>query len=118
MCMDWKIEFQPDAEQDLSLIFDHLFEVYQELGDDPRTAFNRASVRVLNIRDSALKLRKGPHRGTKREAFGNGIRNITIKRAIIWFSVDDDARLVRVLAFFFGGQNHHRHMLIRLLSKS
>lgn len=116
--MDWKIEFQTDAEQDLSLIFDHLFETYQELGDDPRLAFDRASNRVLDIRDSALKLKDGPHRGTKRESFGKGIRNLTIKQAVIWFSVDDDARLIRILAFFFGGQDHHRHMLTRLLNRA
>lgn len=115
--MDWKIEFQTDAEQDLSLIFDHLFEIYQELGDDPRTAFNRASDRVLGIRDSVLELKNGPHRGTKRDAFGKGIRNITIKKAVIWFAIDEDARLVSVLAFFFGGQDHQRHMLARLLNK-
>lgn len=116
--MDWKIEFQADAEQDLSLIFDHLFETYQGLGDDPRLAFDRASNRVLDIRDSALKLNDGPHRGTKRESFGKGVRNLTIKQVVIWFSVDDDAKLIHILAFFFGGQDHHRHMLTQLLMRT
>ncbi|MEQ1616787.1 MAG: hypothetical protein ABL883_00400 [Terricaulis sp.] len=44
-----------------------------------------------------------------------GLRSDTKDRAISYFTVDDDARLVRVLAVFFGGQDHQREMLKRLL---
>ena len=37
------------------------------------------------------------------------------RRAIYWFDVDEGRRTVRVLAVFFGGQDHIRRMLIRLL---
>jgi len=43
---------------------------------------------------------------------------LTIDRAIYWFDVDEAARKVRILAIFFGGQDHVRHMLVRLLRES
>jgi toxin ParE1/3/4 len=46
------------------------------------------------------------------------VRYLTIDRAIYGFDVDKAARKVRILAIFFGGQDHVRHMLVRLLGKS
>jgi toxin ParE1/3/4 len=86
--MDWKVEVQTRAEYDLTLILDHLIEAYQSFGDDLREAFDRASHRVLAIRDSALALGSVPYRGTKREEFGPEIRNVTVNRAVIWFDFD------------------------------
>lgn len=40
---------------------------------------------------------------------------MTIDRAIFWFDLDEAERVVRILAVFFGGQDHIRHMLRRLL---
>jgi plasmid stabilization system protein ParE len=45
------------------------------------------------------------------------LRHVTIDQAIYWFLVDEDALIVRVLAIFFGGQDHIRRMLARLLQK-
>ena len=42
---------------------------------------------------------------------------MSIDRAIYWFDVDEAARKVRILAVFFGGQDHVRHMLVRLLGR-
>lgn len=39
-----------------------------------------------------------------------------VDRAICWFTVDEPAETVRILAVFFGGEDHVRRMLIRLLS--
>ena len=33
----------------------------------------------------------------------------------IWFVLDEGQKIVRVLAVFFGAQDHIRHMLVRLL---
>jgi toxin ParE1/3/4 len=41
---------------------------------------------------------------------------VTKQRAVFYFDVDDDQRLVRILAVFFGGQDHQRAMLRRLLA--
>lgn len=40
--------------------------------------------------------------------------NSATRRAMFYFDVDDALRLVRVLAVFFGGQDHQRAMLRRL----
>ena len=45
-----------------------------------------------------------------------GLRHLTIDRAIYWFDVNEAEQRVRVLAIFFGGQDHVRHMLTRLLT--
>ena len=57
---------------------------------------------------------KSPHQGTLRTKMVPGLRSVTKDRAIFYFTVDDEARLVRVLAVFFGGQDHQREMLKRL----
>lgn len=113
--MVWKVEFQADAERDLGLIFDHLFETYQGLGESGAEAFDHAAERVSGIQESAIRLSANPYRGTKREAIGPDIRNITINKAIIWFQLDEANETIRVLAFFFGAQDHVRHMLRRML---
>lgn len=115
--MDWKLELSPDSERDLSLIFDHLFDTYKELGESDVEAFDHAAARVRGIQQSAASLSANPYRGTIREAFGTDIRNVTINKAIIWFQLDEIEKTIRVLAFFFGGQDHIRHMLRRLLSE-
>jgi len=113
----WTVEFAQASEHDLSLIFDHLFETYKDLGETENEAFDHAAERVMGIRDSAVGLCKNPYRGTKRDAHGPNIRNVTINKAIIWFQLDEERQTVRILAFFFGGQDHIRQMLRRLLEK-
>jgi plasmid stabilization system protein ParE len=44
-----------------------------------------------------------------------GLRHVTLGRAVIWFDVIEDKSNVRILAVFFGGQDHIRRMLARLL---
>jgi hypothetical protein len=45
------------------------------------------------------------------------LRHLTIDQAIYWFSVDEQTLTVRILAIFFGGQDHTRRMLARLLQQ-
>lgn len=113
--MAWTVEFQPQAQRDLELISDYLFRTYRDLGDDPEVAYSRMIDRVRSIRQSASDLKRNPYRGTKRNRIGEGVRNITINQAIIWFEIVEDTEKVLILAFFFGGQDHVRHMLKRLL---
>jgi plasmid stabilization system protein ParE len=115
--MAWTAEFAAEAEHDFGLIFDHLLEAYTALGDPLPAAFERAEARLEAIREAALTLASAPHRGTKRDAIAPGLRTVTIDRAVFWFDLDEKARKVRVLAIFFGGQDHQRHMLIRLLGR-
>ncbi len=113
--MAWTVEIAADAVNDLSLIFDHLLKNYMDLGEPDDVAFERAAARVTGIQDSVLGLAKNPYRGTLREEMGKNLRNITINKAIIWFQLDEERQSVRILAFFFGGQDHMRHMMRRML---
>jgi len=113
--MSFTIEFSSDSERDFELIFDHLFEVYLAFGESPEEALERAAQRIIGIRNSAERLTTFPIRGTLRDDVLPGVRFLTIDRAIYWFDVDENAKRVWILAIFFGGQDHIRHMLVRLL---
>ena len=113
--MRFAIEFSTDAERDFALIFDHLFESYLAFGEGTEEALNHAARRVMDIRKAADRLASFPLRGTERDDILPGIRFLAIARAIYWFDVDRTARKVRILAVFFGGQDHIRQMLVRLL---
>lgn len=113
--MRFAIEFSADAEDDFGLIFDHLFESYVTFGEGTDEALDHAARRVMDIRKAADRLARFPLRGTARDDVLPGIRFLAIARAIYWFDVDRTARKVRILAVFFGGQDHIGHMLVRLL---
>ena len=114
--MAWRIEFSADAEQDFSLIFDHLFESYLSFGDDRDRAFERAEKRLEEIIVSAENLCTAPRRGTLHDNILQGLRHVTIDQAIFWFDLDEEQKKVKILAVFYGGQDHIRHMLVRLLN--
>ena len=113
--MAFTIEFSANAERDFELIFDHLVQSYLDFGDSTAEALDRASARIERIRRTANRLGTAPHRGTLHDDMLPGLRHIAFERAIYWFQVHDAARKVRILAVFFGGQDHVRHMLARLL---
>jgi plasmid stabilization system protein ParE len=116
--MRFAIEFSADAEADIDLIFDHLFESYVAFGEPVEEALDHAAARVMQVRKAADRLASFPMRGTPRDDILPGVRLLAIGRAIYWFDVDQPARRVRILAVFFGGQDHIRHMLVRLLGGS
>ncbi|MBI3503283.1 MAG: type II toxin-antitoxin system RelE/ParE family toxin [Proteobacteria bacterium] len=113
--MPFAVEFSVESERDFDLIFDHLFESYLGFGESREEAFDHAAHRIMGIRKTADRLATFPARGTARDEVLPGVRHLTIDRAIYWFDVDEAARKVRILAIFVGGQNHVRHMLVRLL---
>ena len=116
--MPFTIEFSAESEHDFELIFEHLFESYVGFGESSEEALDHAAYRIMGIRQSADQLSTFPLRGTPRDDVLAGVRYLTIDRAIYWFDVDEAARKVRILAIFFGGQDHVRHMLVRLLRES
>ena len=113
--MPFVIEFSAESEHDFELIFDHLFESYVGFGESSEEALDHAAHRIMGIRQAADQLSTFPIRGTSRDDVLPGVRYLTIDRAIYWFDVDEAAKKVRILAIFFGGQDHVRHMLVRLL---
>lgn len=112
--MTYRIERSSPAERDLDAIFDFLIESYLYFGDDVARAFDRATARVERIKEDLRSLGRTPHQGTRDDQFSPSLRHVTKDRAVFHFTVDDDARVVRVLAVFFGGQDHQRAMLRRL----
>lgn len=114
----WTVDFAAAAERDFELIFDHLLQSYQELGDDFDTAFERAERRIGGIQSCASDLAKIPFQGTLRPDILPGLRFVRYDKAVFWFVAQEDRQIVQILAVFFGSQDHIRHMLTRLLSGS
>lgn len=112
--MPYRVERSADTDHDLAAIFDFLLNSYMEFGDERGEALGRAAARIEAIEAEMFALGDVPHQGTLRPDLLPGLRSVTKQRAIFYFDVDDDLRLVRVLAIFFGGQDHQRAMLQRL----
>ena len=117
MSKPFRVRWSRAAIRDVELIFDHLVESYQVLGDDPAEAFDRAVARAEAIKAEMRALGAAPFQGTLRNDLMPGLRFVTKNRAIYYFVADGDAHTVDILAVFFGGQDHQRHMLTRLLSR-
>lgn len=113
--MKYTVERASAIGRDLEAIFDFLIESYRSFGEDTQTAINSATERLEQIHTSMQSLGDAPHQGTLLPQPLPGLRSVTKDRAIFYFSVDDTKRVVRVLAVFFGGQDHQRRMLKRLL---
>jgi len=114
----FEIVFSIDAEHDFELIFDFLYESYFGYDEDIISALRQAEKKTQSIRMNAEKLVKHPYRGTLHDDLLPGLRHITMGRAIYWFDVLEDEAKVRILAIFYGGQDHHVKMLVRLLNDS
>ncbi len=115
--MTWRIEFASSAAQDFRLIYDHLVESYVAFGESTPEARDHARRRIDGILDDAVRLTDAPLRGARHDDLLPGLRHLTVGQAVFWFTVADDQGLIRVLAVFFGSQDHHRRMLIRLLQQ-
>ena len=113
--MAFHLEFSAEAERDFELIFDHLLRSYLGFGESLESALDHAETRVREIREAAGRISATPHRGERHDDILPGLRHLAISRAIYWFEVDEPLRTVRILAVFFGGQDHVRHMMTRLL---
>lgn len=115
--MPFVIEFSAKSERDFELIFDHLFESYLGFGENVEEALDHSMRRVLDIRKAADRLLTFPVRGILCDDILPGVRYMSIDRAIYWFDLDEVAGKIRILAVFFGAQDHVRHMLVRLLGR-
>lgn len=113
--MAFRVRFAADAERDFELIFGFLVDSYLSFGEAVETAIERAEERVQSIREDAESIAESPYRGTLHDDLLPGLRHVTLGRAIIWFDIVERSEEVRILAVFFGGQDHRRRMLARLL---
>ena len=115
--MVFRLEFSVEAERDFGLIFDHLLRSYLEFGESLESAIDHAETRIVEIRAAAERILTAPHRGERHDDILPGIRHLAIEGAIYWFDIDEAHETVRVLAVFFGRQDHVRHMMARLLEE-
>lgn len=113
----YQVEFSSGAENDFGLIFDHLLQSYIDFGESLDRAFEHAANRIMEIRSEAERIATAPYRGELHDDILPGLRHLTIGSTIYWFDVDETRQRIRVLAVFFGAQDHVRHMLIRLLAR-
>jgi toxin ParE1/3/4 len=113
----YAVEFAAELGRDFELIFDFLEKSYRGFGESSEDAMAHAAKRVEAIRAAAVGLGKTPHRGTRHPEMMPNLRHVTIDQAIYWYLVDEDTMTVRILAIFFGGQDHIRRMLARLLRR-
>ena len=113
--MSYKVERAVSVDRDLEAIFDFLTQSYIAFGESKSEAIDHAAARIEGIQDAMEALAKTPHIGTLRPDLLPGVRAVAQDRAIFDFETDDAARRVLILAIFFGGQDHRRTMLKRLL---
>jgi toxin ParE1/3/4 len=111
----WTVVFAADAAQDLALIEEHLVEAYRSFGESTAEASSHAERRVDQIITSSERLALAPFRGEPHDDLLPGLRHLAFDQAVLWFQIDSSLQLVRVLAVFFGGQDHQRRILLRLL---
>ncbi len=110
----YRVERALATDRDLEAIFDFLVKSQIDLGEARDDAIGRAAARISAIESSMASLGDLPHQGTLCPELLPGLRSVTKERAIFYFDVDDTLLRVRVLAVFFGGQDHRRAMLRRL----
>lgn len=115
---DWTVVFAAEAAADLALIEEHLVSAYRAFGESLSEARQRAEVRIEAIITTAERLSTAPYRGEPQADLLPGLRHLALDNAVYWFVPDPDTREIRVLAVFFGTQDHQRHMLVRLLQKA
>lgn len=116
--MAYEVIRTADVAHDLELIFDFLVAAAEDFGEDAETAFARAAQRLTEIEAGMEDLGRVPHQGTLRPHLGDGIRNVTKRRTVYYFDVDEARQIVRIFAVFFGGQDHEARILSRLLDQS
>ena len=114
----WTVVFAAEAINDLLLIADHLTQAYCSFGEPPAQAERHAQARIEAIITAAERLATAPFRGDSRDDLLPGLRHLALDRAVYWFRPRPEQRDIQVLAVFFGGQDHQRRMLVRLLQQS
>lgn len=95
----YRVELAPEVVGDLAAIARHVESWTFERALADRT--------VAAIRAYLGGFGTVPHRGTRRDDLMPGLRIVPFKRrTAIAFTIDDDARTVRILRVFYGGQDY------------
>ncbi len=120
----WTVVFAEEAINDLVLITEYLTQAYCGFGEPLAEANRHAQLRVeaiiaeADLLATADSSATAPLRGESRDDLLPGLRHLALDRAVYWFRPRAEQREIQVLAVFFGGQDHQRRMLVRLLQNS
>lgn len=112
--MAYRVVRTAGSSRDFATIIRHLAKSYIALGEPVTEAFEQAERRTRRIEAEMLNLANAPYQGTLLPDLLPGIRCVTKDRAIFYFQVDEAALQIKVLAVFFSGQDHRRHIIERL----
>lgn len=115
--MAWTIEITPPASEDLRALFRYLHDTHRDFGDSLRTAAEKARSRIRHIRRDIDAMVHAPYQGMAQPHLGEGVRMVAKVRAVIYFEPVEAAQALRILAVFYGGQDHGRWMAARASSK-
>ncbi|TFL17210.1 type II toxin-antitoxin system RelE/ParE family toxin [Jannaschia formosa] len=115
--MAWTAEESDAFLDDLEAIADHLFRSHMSFGHGEADAAEASLARIHAIRERAWALIDTPHIGTRHDDIRPGLRHVTFDRAIYWFTLDEDRRILRLVGVFQGSQDHLGWMLKRLMAE-
>lgn len=114
--LDWTLDAVPSVQRDLKA-FEHFITQSAQAKGEP---FDRARLMGAACIDatllSARSLTRAPHQGTRCPDLGPDIRRVTKEKAIFYFDLIETSRTIRILAIFYGGQDHDSRILARLLT--
>ncbi len=113
--MRWTHEFVGGARKDLRTIRNFIESSALSFGDAPDHARAIAKARLTAILYLAEALTLAPYQGTRCPELGASIRRVTKDKAIFYFDLIEDRQIIRILAIFYGGQDHDSRILARLL---
>lgn len=100
------------------LITHYLTQAYCGFGEQLAEAHSHAKLRIEAIITAAERLAPAPLSEESHDDLLPGLRHLALDRAVYWFRARAEQREIQVLAMFFGGQDHQRHMMVRLLQNS
>lgn len=98
--MPHRIIFTPDAEANLSTLYDYIAD---------NASLARAGDFVGRIEAACMALSEFPLRGIARPDLGVGLRTLAFeRRAVIVYSVDSD--LVRIVRIHYAGRDYENNL--------
>ena len=113
--MTWTLEAVPNVQGDLVAISRFIRQSAIAKGEPRGRAIAMADTRLEKIAAAASALTRAPYQGTRCPELGPNIRRVTKNRAIFYFDLNEARQVIRLLAIFFGGQDHDARILARLL---
>lgn len=113
--MGWTVERSAAVGADIEAIYEHLLTALLTFGEPADRAHARCAARIDQIESQIDALALAPFQGVRDDAVLPDLRHVTKDRAILYFRPDPGRQVVEVLAIFYGGQDHTRRMLARML---